>query len=212
MKKVGLILLICIIIVFNTACAKTNSSKKDDNSIKQTETVVSEDKPEDKPEEKPEETPETKPEETPEKKPETNPETKPESKPKDNILNDELKSIIEKIYSISEVKLPKTAFTEVTAENSKYYLGTDKIEYVEALASEPLIGSFPHSLVLIRIKDKADVDKVIDQVINNVNPRKWICVGVEQEDVVMDNIDNLVILIMDNESEKLHKAFLSLAK
>jgi len=168
--------------------------------------------PETKPEAKPETKPATKPKAKPETKPVTKPDTKPETKPEDNILNGELKDIIEKIYSISEVKLPKTRLTEVTAENSKYFLGTDNIEYVEALASEPLMSSTAHSLVLLRVKDGADINKIKTDIKENVDPRKWICVGVDPEKVIVDNIDNLIILIMDNQSEELHKAFLSLAK
>jgi hypothetical protein len=169
-------------------------------------------KPTTKPVTKPAAKPEIKPTTKPETKPTTKPEEKPEEKPEDNILTGELDKIIEEIYSISKVQLPRTGFTEVTAENSEYFIGTNNIEFTEALASEPVIGSFPHSLVLLRVKDDADIDSIKAEIKNKVNPRKWICVGVEPENVVIDNIDNLIILILDNESEKLHKAFLSLAE
>lgn len=234
MKKILLLILIGAVIAFNTACSKSNS-QQDNNTIPnqtekvdQTETVVSNDtseekaevesetKPEEKPVEKPSAKPEvkpsTKPSTKPEVKPTPKPEAKPETKPKDNILNGELKSIIEKIYTTSEVQLPKTACTEVTKDNSKYYLGTDNIEFSKALASEPLMSSVAHSLVLLRVENASDIEKIKAEIKNNVDPRKWICVGVEQENVVVDNIDNLIILIMDKESDKLHKAFLSLAE
>jgi hypothetical protein len=169
-------------------------------------------KPTTKPVTKPAAKPEIKPTTKPETKPTTKPEEKPEEKPKDDILTGELDKIIEEIYSKSKVQLPRTGFTEVTAENSEYFIGTNNIEFTEALASEPVIGSFPHSLVLLRVKDDADIDSIKAEIKNKVNPRKWICVGVEPENVVIDNIDNLIILILDNESEKLHKAFLSLAE
>ena len=241
MKKILLLLLlICAVITLNTACSKSNLPEKDDANTNENQTIGSNDDIENKPETTPEATPEVKPDEKtegkpestpsvkpeerpsakpeakpstkPEEKPETKPEDKPETKPEDNILKGELKDIIEKIYLISEVKLPKTGLTEVTAENSKYFLGTNNVEFVEALASEPLIGSTPHSLVLLRVKDGADIDKIKAEIKDSVDPRKWICVGVEPEKVIVDNIDNLIILIMDNESEKLHEAFLSLKK
>jgi len=193
---------------------KTEGKPESTPSVKPEErpSAKPEAKPSTKPEKKPETKPEAKPSTKPEEKPETKPEDKPETKPEDNILKGELKDIIEKIYLISEVKLPKTGLTEVTAENSKYFLGTNNVEFVEALASEPLIGSTPHSLVLLRVKDGADIDKIKAEIKDSVDPRKWICVGVEPEKVIVDNIDNLIILIMDNESEKLHEAFLSLKK
>jgi hypothetical protein len=46
---------------------------------------------------------------------------------------------------------------------------------------------------------------------NNVNPQKWICVGVDRENVIVDSIGDLVILIMsDNGPQALHEAFLNL--
>lgn len=228
MKKTLILLLICAVITFNTACSKSNSSEKNDTNTNQTETVVSnnntgekpstttevkpEVKPETKPGVKPEAKPSSKPSSKPQPKPVTKPVTKPETKPENSILNGELKGIIEKIYSLSEVKLPKTGLTEVTANNSKYYLGTENVKYTEALASEPLMGSCAHSLVLLRVKDGTDIDKIKAEIKDNIDPRKWICVGVEKDKVIVDNIGNLIILIMDNESDKFHKSFLSLAK
>lgn len=224
MKKGLLILLICTVIILNTACSKSNSLQNSNTKPNQTETVVSKDtsegksevepekQPEVKPSPKPEKKPVSKPSLKPETKPESKPEPKPEPKPGDDTLNGDLKSIIEKIYNISEIKLPKTGYTEVTNSNSKYFIGTDNVEFSEAVASEPLIGSYAHSLVLLRVKNDADIDKIKADIKNNVDPRKWICVGVEPDNVVVDNIDNLIILIMNKESEKLHNAFLSLVK
>jgi hypothetical protein len=247
MKKI-LLLLICAVIAFSSACAKSDLPKNNDTCTNENQTIAPDydienkpqttpkatsevdpeetpaakpqetpaAKPQETPAAKPEETPAAKPEETPAAKPEETPAAKPEetpeTKPEDNILEGELEDIIEKIYSISEVELPQTDLTEVTSENSKYFLGTNNVEFVEALASEPLIGSTPHSLVLLRVKDGADIDKIKAEIKDSVDPRKWICVGVEPEKVIVDNIDNLIILIMDNESEKLHEAFLSLKK
>ena len=50
----------------------------------------------------------------------------------------------------------------------------------------------------------------IQTIKDNVNPRKWICVGVEAEDVIVKNKGNLVILIMvENEEtrQKLEQGF-----
>lgn len=194
----------------DTSEEKVDTESKTEAEVKPE--VKPEPKPETKPVSKPSSKPSKKPVTKPETKPETKPDTKPDTKPEDSVLNGELKDIIEKIYSISEVKLPKTGCTEVTSSNSKYYLGTDKVEFSKGLASEPLMGSFAHSMVLLRVDKGADIDKIKSEIKNNVDPRKWICVGVEPDNVVVDNVDNLIILIMDKESEKLHKAFLSLAK
>ena len=96
----------------------------------------------------------------------------------------------------------------VDSENVEYYLGTADIEYEEALASESGIGSIAHSVVLVRVKDGADVETVKSKIKENVNPRKWICVGVEEDQVIVKNKGNLVILIMaQSGSEKLEQNF-----
>lgn len=86
--------------------------------------------------------------------------------------------------------------TEVNEENIEYYLGTKDIDYEEALASESGVGSIAHSVVLVRVKDGADIESIKTEIKENIDPRKWICVGVEEEDVIVKNKGNLIILIM----------------
>ena len=99
---------------------------------------------------------------------------------------------------------------EVNEENIEYYLGTSDIEYESALASESAVGSIAHSVVLVRLKDGADVEGVKTKIKESINPRKWICVGVEEKDVIVENKGNLVVLILvENETtrETLNTAF-----
>ena len=123
-----------------------------------------------------------------------------------------LESIMEKVYAnIPEDERPMMLTnTEVNEENIEYYLGTSDIEYEEALASESGVGSIAHSVVLVRTKDNADIEAIKDKIEDNVDPRKWICVGVEEDDVVVENKGNLIILIMVSDEttrEKLETSF-----
>jgi len=131
----------------------------------------------------------------------------------ENPLDSEsLSSILDKIYEKAGLETPKLAQTEINAENIEYFLGTNNIEYTEGMASEPMMGSFAHSIVLMRAKDGSDVTNIMNDIKTNVDPRKWICVGVEPENVIVDNIGNTIILIMDEMSEEYHNAFLELSK
>jgi len=99
---------------------------------------------------------------------------------------------------------------EVTVENIEYYLGTSDIEYEEALASESGIGSIAHSVVLVRTKENADIESIKTKIKENVDPRKWICVGVEEKDIIVENKGNLIILILVEDQttrETLKKGF-----
>lgn len=109
-----------------------------------------------------------------------------------------LEDLMAKVYEgIPESERPMyLENTKVDSENIDYYLGTSDIEYEEALASESMVGSIAHSVVLLRVKEGSDVEKVKETIKENVNPRKWICVGVEDDDVIIKNKGDLIILIM----------------
>lgn len=123
-----------------------------------------------------------------------------------------LEEIMTTIYAdIPEDERPTMLMnTEITDENIEVFLGTKDIEYEEALASEPGIGSIAHSVVLVRMKDNADIEKAKENILENVNPRKWICVEVAEEDVIVKNKGNLIILIMvadESTRDTLEKGF-----
>ena len=121
-----------------------------------------------------------------------------------------LEEIMTKVYAnVADDEKPMgLANTEVTDENIEYYLGTSDIEYKEALASESMTGSIAHSVVLVRVKENADVEATKTKIKENVDPRKWICVGVEEDEVVVKSKGDLIILIMTQTGkEKLEKVF-----
>lgn len=95
-------------------------------------------------------------------------------------------------------------------DNIEYYIGTKEIEYEEIFVSEPMMGSIAHSVVLVRMKDGADINAAKTKIKDTVNPRKWVCVGVEAEDVIVKSKGNLIILIMVEDEvarEKIEKGF-----
>lgn len=120
-----------------------------------------------------------------------------------------LEEIMDKVYaSIPEDERPMMLTNiEVTEENVANFLGTTDIEFEEALASEPAVSSIAHSVVLIRVKDGANVEAIKEKIENSVNPRKWLCV--EAEEVEVESKGNLIILIMSSESnvEKIEMEF-----
>lgn len=124
-----------------------------------------------------------------------------------------LSDIMTKVYKGTEDTSHDLMQTEVTSENLSYYLGVETLDFKEALASEPMMSSIPHSVVLVRVNDGVDIEKTKTEIKEKVNPRKWICVEVDTNNVIVDNIGELIILIMDNEnSDTIHKNFKSLGK
>lgn len=109
-----------------------------------------------------------------------------------------LTEIMEKIYKDLPADNTPSGLDniELNDENIEGYIGTKDIEYTEAIARESMMGSIAHSTVLIRTKDDADIESIKTKIKENVNPRKWICVGVEPENVIIKNKGNLIIVII----------------
>lgn len=123
-----------------------------------------------------------------------------------------LVDIMASLYSdINENDLPMYLENmEVNEENIKSFIGVDNVEYEEALASESMVTSTAHSVVLLRLKDTKNVQKVMDDIKENVDPRKWICVGIERDEVIIKNRGNLimVVIVQDEQNRKaIDKAF-----
>jgi len=108
-----------------------------------------------------------------------------------------LEEIMAKVYAgIPAENLPMLGQVPVDAESTEYYLGTSEVSFKEALVSEPMIGSIPHSVVLVRLNDAKDADAAVAKIKESANPRKWICV--EASNVVVESKGDLVILIMSD--------------
>lgn len=111
----------------------------------------------------------------------------------------ELLDIAAAIYAGTSDVINTQSFGTIAldSENMAYFLGTT-IDIEEGLAIEPMMSSTAHSVCLIRVSDDADVEQIKADILENVDPYKWICVGVDDENVRVENIGNLILLVMDN--------------
>ena len=114
---------------------------------------------------------------------------------------EDLKNLITKTYEKTTIELPRlnTNVIDVNDSNAlKYNTGLDSNEGIEAVVvSEPLMTSQAYSLVLVKVKDGSDVEKVKQNMFNNIDTRKWICV--EAEKVYATDSQNVVCLVMSSE-------------
>ena len=111
----------------------------------------------------------------------------------------DLADIMTKLYAgIKEDELPMMLSNiELNSENISNYAFVEDISFKEAIASESMIGSIPHSIVLIRLDNDSDASSVVKKIKENANPRKWICVTADN--VIVKSRGDLVILIMSND-------------
>lgn len=127
-------------------------------------------------------------------------------------IEGKLEDIMAKLYvDIPEDNRPGGLTNmEITDDNIESFIGTDDVEYVEAIASESMMGSIAHSVVLVRVKDASKVEEYKKEILEDVNPRKWICVGVEKDEVIVESKGDLimVVIVQDKDNrEKIAKAF-----
>ena len=118
-----------------------------------------------------------------------------------------LVSLMEKVYGdkpyggmVMQAPLYSGMGADGMSRGLQWYLGTEDVAFEAGLASESAITSQAHSVVLLRLADGADVDAVKSKLAESVDPRKWICVGVADENVKIDSVGNLVCVIMDDEN------------
>ena len=127
-----------------------------------------------------------------------------------------LEEIMTKIYEdIPTDEMPMLGninVLEEASDNIEYYIGkkAKEIEYKEIYASEPMMSSIPYSVVLVRMEAGADIEKAKTEIKDNVDPRKWMCVEVPKEDIIVKNKGDLIILIMvadENTRNKIEEGF-----
>lgn len=135
---------------------------------------------------------------------------------KEDQLEGSLPDLMKELYAgagIGENDIMYLENIEVTKDNISYYLGVEELDYKEAIASESMVGSIPHSVVLVRMNENADVEKAKKEILEKVNPNKWICVSVEKNNVIVESRGDVIVLIMNNEyAQKLSESFKELGK
>ena len=118
---------------------------------------------------------------------------------KATTIDGKMEDLMAKLYDgIDENDLPMYLENiTLTDESLSNYIGTSDIKWKEAIASESSVGSIAHSVVLIRMDDKAtskDIEEAKNKIKESVDPAKWVCV--EAEKVYVESNNNLIVVIM----------------
>ena len=133
----------------------------------------------------------------------------------EGTLEDILKQIYEKAElsdDFREYTLDSLLLNEINEENEEYHLGKKGIVYKEAIISEPMMMPSAYALCLIRANEDQDIEALKTEIKNSANPNKWICVGVDEKNVMVDNVGDVVILVMsDDNAQPIMDAFKALA-
>lgn len=87
---------------------------------------------------------------------------------------------------------------ELTEDLEVSILGTDEIDYTEGVASIPMISPNAYQCVLLRVEEN-NVDTVKQQLKDNADLNKWVCVSAET--MLIESRGNVIFFIMgDNDT------------
>ena len=113
----------------------------------------------------------------------------------------DMKSMLKSIYSKNKDVLPELETEEIDVSNSDLvtsYTGIQNTGNIESLvALEPLMSSQAYSAVALKVKSNANIETVKEEILNNVDMRKWICVSAEK--LYVTNYNNIIFFVMSDE-------------
>ena len=113
----------------------------------------------------------------------------------------DMKSMLKSIYSKNKDVLPELETEEIDVSNSDLvtsYTGIQSTGNVESLVVlEPLMSSQAYSAVALKVKSNANIETVKEEILNNVDMRKWICVSAEK--LYVTNYNNIIFFVMSDE-------------
>lgn len=113
----------------------------------------------------------------------------------------DMKSMLKSIYSENKDVLPELETEEIDVSNSDLvtsYTGIQSTGNVESLVVlEPLMSSQAYSAVALKVKANANIETVKEEILNNVDMRKWICVSAEK--LYVTNYNNIIFFVMSDE-------------
>ncbi|MGI6192793.1 MAG: hypothetical protein ACOYI3_04440 [Christensenellales bacterium] len=109
-------------------------------------------------------------------------------------------------------ELPELENFELGADQWEYNAFITPAEGMEGYASNAMMSPVAHSVVLVRVPEGADAEKVAADIEKNANPNKWICVSADQKIVRRHGNTILLVMSFDELAEPIANNFDNLFK
>lgn len=104
-----------------------------------------------------------------------------------SIINKDNKNVLPELETM---KINVKNIDEVTS-----YTGLTSNDDIESIVvSVPLITSQAYSVAVVKVKDTADVEKIKQEMLDNIDMGRWICVSAEQ--LYITNSGNVIFSVM----------------
>ena len=85
------------------------------------------------------------------------------------------------------------------ADTVRYFTGLqDSSKVTDVAVYESMMGSHAFSLVLVRTAEGADPKAVAQEMTDNIDTRKWICVGADEK-IVAGYGDTVMLIMLDSQ-------------
>lgn len=112
----------------------------------------------------------------------------------------QMKKMINAVYSKLGDQLPSLETATISSSDInqvKTYTGLQSTDNIEKIVvSEPLMSAQAYLLATVKVKDGADIEKMKQEMLNNLDMRKWICVSAEK--LYITNHENTIFMIMSS--------------
>lgn len=109
-----------------------------------------------------------------------------------------INDIINTINKNNKNVLPELETRKVDIKNIDEvtsYTGLKTNDGIESIVvSEPLITAQAYSVAIVKVKDNADIEKIKQEMLDNIDMRRWICVSAEQ--LYITNSGNVIFSVM----------------
>lgn len=104
-----------------------------------------------------------------------------------NTINKNNKNVLPELETM---KINVKNIDEVTS-----YTGLTTNDGIESITvSVPVMTAQAYSVAIVRVKDSADVEKIKQEMLDNIDMRRWICVSAEQ--LYITNSGNIIFSVM----------------
>ena len=114
----------------------------------------------------------------------------------DYMPSEELQTLVDTLMTNSEVQFAMPGSMKIMLAPT--YVGLSEqlfTQYVvDSIVYEPMISPATSSLCIVKVSEDANVADLKQEVIDNCNPRKWICTGAEK--CLAIDSGNYILLIM----------------
>lgn len=112
-----------------------------------------------------------------------------------------MKKMFDTIYADLKDQLPDLTTQEIDVKDGEQvaeYTGLVSTENVEKLlVSEPMISSQAYSAVALKVKAGADIEGIKQEMLDNLDMNKWICVSAEK--LYITSYNNIIFAVMSDE-------------